>query len=66
MPAFEPPKEDVVEIMEALGIHPEGYAVELQNEDTIAMIHYKTHLEVTIRKGAKKEWLSAKSRCLPE
>lgn len=65
MPAFELPKEDVVEIMEALGIRPEGYAVELQNEDTIALIHYKTHLEVIIRKGVKKEWLSTKKPCCP-
>ena len=66
MPAFEVPKEDVVEIMEALDINPKGYAVHLQNEDTIALIHFKTHLEVTIRKGVKKEWLSTKKPCCPE
>lgn len=65
MPAFEVPKEDVVEIMEALDIQPEGYALQLQNEDTIALIHFKTHLEVIIRKGVKKEWLSMKKPCLP-
>lgn len=66
MPAFEVPKGDVAEIMEALGIQPEGYAVHLQNEDTIALIHYKTHLEVTIRKGVKKEWLSTTKPCSAE
>lgn len=60
MPACNVPDAEVVEIMEALGIKPEGYAVALQNEDTIALIHYRTHLEVTIRKGVKKEWLSTK------
>jgi len=65
VPAFKVPEEDVVEIMEALGIQPEGYAVQLQNEDTIALIHYKTHLEVTIHKGVKKEWLLTKKPCLP-
>ncbi len=66
MPAFEVPKGEVVEILEALEMKPEGFAVELQNEDTIALIHYKTHLEVTIRKGVKKDWLSTKKPCPPE
>lgn len=65
MPAFEVPKDEVVQILEALEINPEGYAVELRNENTLTLIHYKTHLEVTIRKGVKKEWLSAKRPCCP-
>lgn len=65
MPAFEVPKDQAVEILEELGMNPESFAVELQNEDTIALIHYKTHLEVTIRKGVKKEWLLEKKPCLP-
>lgn len=65
MPAFEVPKGEVVEVLEALGMNPDGFAVELQNEDTIALIHYKTHLEVTIRKGVKKDWLSTKKPCSP-
>ena len=65
MPAFEVPKGEVVEILKALEMNPEGFALELQNEDTIALIHYKTHLEVTIRKGVKKDWLSTKKPCCP-
>lgn len=65
MPAFEVPKGEVVQILEALEINPEGYAVELWNENTLTLIHYKTHLEVTIRKGVKKEWLSTKKPCCP-
>lgn len=60
---YEPPEGWVREVLEALDIRPEGYAVELENEDTIVLLHYKTHLEVIIRKGAKKEWLSAKKPC---
>ena len=63
MPAYEVPKADVLEILEALGIRKEGWAVHLQNEDTIVLLHFKTHLEVTIQKGAKKEWLSTKKPC---
>lgn len=66
MPAYEVPKEDVLEILEALGIQAEGWAVNLQNEDTIALLHFKTHLEVIIRKGVKKEWLSTKKPCSQE
>lgn len=65
MPAFEVPKGEVVQILEALEINPEGYAVEFWNENTLTLIHYKTHLEVTIRKGVKKEWLSTKKPCCP-
>lgn len=50
-------------LMEALGIDPDGYAVELEGEDVIVLIHFKTHLEVIIRKGVKKEWLSTKKPC---
>lgn len=66
MPACNVPDAEVVEIMTALGIDPKGYAVALQNEDTIALIHYRTHLEVTIRKGVKKEWLLTKRPLKPE
>lgn len=65
MPACKVPEGEVVEILEAMDMKPEGFAVELQNEDTIVLIHYRTHLEVTIRKGVKKEWLSTKKPCLP-
>lgn len=65
MPAFEVPKGDVAEIMTALGIDPKGYAVALHNDSCIALIHYKTHLEVTIHKGVKKEWLSTTKPCSP-
>lgn len=63
MPAYEVPKEDVLEILEELGIQKKGWVVRLQNEDTIVLLHFKTHLEVTIHKGVKKEWLSAKKPC---
>ena len=63
MPDFKPPEGEVATILEALEMNPDGFAVELQNEDTIALIHYRTHLEVTIRKGVKKEWLSMKKHC---
>lgn len=63
MPQFDVPKGEVAEILEALGINPEGYAVELHSDDVISMVHFKTHLEVTIRKGVKKEWLSTKKPC---
>lgn len=66
MPVCNVPDAEVVEIMTALGIDPKGYAVTLQNEDTIALIHYRTHLEVTIRKGVKKEWLLTKRPLKPE
>lgn len=65
MAAFEVPQGEVVEILEALGMNPEAFTVELQGEDIIALIHYKTHLEVTIRKGVKKEWLLEKKPCCP-
>ena len=65
MPDFKPPEGEVAEILEAMDMDPNGFAVELQNEDTIALIHYKTHLEVTIRKGVKKKWLLEKKPCLP-
>jgi hypothetical protein len=57
VPAFEAPEDDVLEILDALGISREGWAVSLKNEDTIVLLHYKTHLEVTIHKGVKKTWL---------
>lgn len=57
MPAFEVPKDDVLEILDALGMSREGWAVELQNEHVIVLLHYKTHLEVSIRKGVKRTWL---------
>lgn len=57
MPKYEPPKKDVAEILESLGLNPNEYAVELQTEDTIVLLHYKTHLEVTLRKGVKRDWL---------
>lgn len=57
MPAFEVPEGDVLEILDALGISREGWVVSLKNEDTIVLLHYKTHLEVTIHKGVKKTWL---------
>lgn len=53
----EPPKDLTLALMEALGINPDGYTVELEGEDVIVLIHFKTHLEVIIRKGVKKEWL---------
>ncbi len=65
MPAFEVPKGEVVEILEVLGMNPDSFSVELQNENTIALLHYKTHLEVTIHKGVKKEWLLEKKPCSP-
>lgn len=61
----EPPKGLVLELMDALGIDQDGYAVELEGDDVIVLIHFKTHLEVTIRKGVKKEWLSTKKPCCP-
>lgn len=57
MPAFDVPKEEVLEILDALRIDREGWAVELQNEDVIVLLHFKTHLEVSIRKGVKRTWL---------
>lgn len=59
----EPPKGLVLELMQEMGINPEGYTVELEGEDVIVMIHFKTHLELIIRKGVKKEWLSTKKPC---
>lgn len=62
---YKPPKGLVLELMEALDINPEGYTVDLEGEDVIVMLHHKTHLEVIIRKGVKKEWLSTKKPCSP-
>lgn len=59
----EPPKDMTLALMEALGIEPDGYTVEMEGEDVIVLIHFKTHLEVIIRKGVKKEWLSTKNPC---
>lgn len=61
----EPPKDLTLALMEALGINPDGYTVELEGEDVIVLIHFKTHLEVIIRKGVKKEWLQEKKPCCP-
>lgn len=66
MPAYEAPKADVLEILEALGIRKEGWAVRMQSEDTIVLLHFETHLEVTIWKGVKKEWLSTIKHCSQE
>lgn len=55
----------MLELTEALGIDPNGYTVELEGDDVIVLIHFKTHLEVIIRKGVKKEWLSTKKPCCP-
>lgn len=41
MPVCKVPEGWALEVMEALGIGPEGYAVEFQNDDTIALLHYK-------------------------
>ena len=57
MPAFKVPEGEVLEILDALGMDQKNWAVELQNEDVIVLLHYKTHLEVSIWKGAKRTWL---------
>lgn len=57
MPAFDVPKGEVLEILDALGIERSGWAVKLRNDDVIVLLHYKTHLEVSIRKGVKRTWL---------
>lgn len=46
-----------MEILDALGVSREGWTVELQNDGIIVLLHYKTHLEITIRKGVKRTWL---------
>ena len=57
MPDFKTPDEDVLLILDALGIAREGWAVQLQNEDTIVLLHFETHLELIIYKGVKRTWL---------
>ena len=56
MPAFEVPKGEVRELMEKMGIGPEGYAVRLANDSTIVLLHYKTRHEVIISKGDRPTW----------
>ena len=56
MPKFEPPEGEVLELMQRMKIEPEEYAVRLQNENTIVLLHHKTRHEVYIRKGDKPTW----------
>lgn len=57
MAKIQVPKGWILQLMEKMGINPEGYGVEFEGDNLVTLLHYKTHNEVTISKAGKMAWL---------
>ena len=48
--------EEQERILRRVGIDPEGYGVHMMDEEKLILKHFKSGLEVTIRKAGKRAW----------
>lgn len=49
--------EEQERILHRAGIDPEGYGLHMMDDEIIVLKHFKSGLEVTIRKAGKRSWL---------